>query len=150
MKKIISLLLTFSLVFTLSACGNDSTANETDKKNDSNVSSSTKTDKEAEKDSSTVEIKIPAELVSEDDTQENLDSAAKEKEWKSAKLNEDGSITYVMTKKQHKKFMEETFTNSKKKLIALLDLKNFLTSLKSKIMIILQNSKLQQKVKNLI
>jgi hypothetical protein len=54
-----------------------------------------------------VTITIPADLVSEDTTQEALDETAKEQGYKSATLNEDGTVTYVMTKAQHKKSMDE-------------------------------------------
>lgn len=53
-----------------------------------------------------VELTIPADFV-EGVTQEELDEAADEEGYKSATLNSDGSITYVMTKAQHKKMMTE-------------------------------------------
>ena len=53
-----------------------------------------------------VTITIPKDFAG-DTTQEELDETVKEKGYKSATLNSDGSITYVMTKSQHKKMMED-------------------------------------------
>jgi len=53
-----------------------------------------------------VTLTIPADYA-EGVTQESLNESVKEKGWKSATLNDDGSITYVMTKKQHKEMMNE-------------------------------------------
>ena len=53
-----------------------------------------------------VELTIPADYVGET-TQEELDAIAAEDGYHSITLNEDGSATYVMTKKQHKAMMEE-------------------------------------------
>lgn len=52
----------------------------------------------------TVSITIPAELVGET-TQEDLD-ASKGELYQSAVLNDDGSVTYKMTKKQHRAMLE--------------------------------------------
>lgn len=53
-----------------------------------------------------VEMTIPASYVGET-TQEELDNTAKEYGYKSITLNDDGSATYVMTKKQHEEMMSE-------------------------------------------
>ena len=47
----------------------------------------------------TVEITVPKEFVEEGTTQETLDASLADG-IQSATLNEDGSVTYVMTKKQ--------------------------------------------------
>lgn len=67
-------------------------------------------DVEVEKELFDVNITVPADFVGEA-TQEELDKVAEEKGFQSITLNEDGSATYVMTKSQHKKLMEETATN---------------------------------------
>ena len=56
--------------------------------------------------SKTVEIKIPATFL-EGQTQADLDKISKDEGYKSITLNDDGSATYVMTEKQHKKMMDE-------------------------------------------
>ena len=57
-----------------------------------------------------VTITFPADFVGEDVTQESLDEKAGTN-YLSAKLNEDGSVTYKMTKKQHKEMMNEFVKN---------------------------------------
>lgn len=52
-----------------------------------------------------VSITMPAEFVGSDITQESIDANAGEM-YTSGKLNEDGSVTYKMTKKQHKAMLE--------------------------------------------
>ena len=52
-----------------------------------------------------VSITLPAELVAEDVTQESIDAKAGES-YTSGKLNDDGSVTYKMTKKQHKAMVD--------------------------------------------
>ena len=58
----------------------------------------------------TVELTIPVDYVGET-TQEELDATAEEKGYKSITLNDDGSATYVMTKKQHREMMDEMAAN---------------------------------------
>lgn len=53
-----------------------------------------------------VELTIPSDLV-EFKTQAECDALAKERGYQSITLNEDGSATYIMTKKQHKALMAE-------------------------------------------
>lgn len=52
-----------------------------------------------------VELTVPADFISES-TQEELDIVCEENGFKSIILNEDGSATYTMTKKQHKELMD--------------------------------------------
>lgn len=52
-----------------------------------------------------VSITLPADIVGEEVTQESLDAKAGEN-YISAKLNDDGSVTYKMTKKQHKEMLD--------------------------------------------
>ena len=58
-----------------------------------------------------VEITIPAESAEyygfSFESQEEADAYAKEQGFKSATLGDDGSVTIVMSKSQHKKTMEE-------------------------------------------
>ena len=53
-----------------------------------------------------VRLTLPKEFVGEEITQEKLDAEAGIG-YLSAKLNEDGSVTYKMTKKQHKTMLDE-------------------------------------------
>ncbi|MCR5449767.1 MAG: hypothetical protein K6F23_10255 [Solobacterium sp.] len=52
-----------------------------------------------------VYITVPADIVGTDVTQEKIDANAGET-YTSGVLNEDGSVTYKMTKKQHKAMMD--------------------------------------------
>lgn len=53
-----------------------------------------------------VSITLPADLVGESVTQESIDANAGTN-YTSGKLNEDGSVTYKMTKKQHKAMLDD-------------------------------------------
>ncbi len=53
-----------------------------------------------------VTMTVPADMVGTETTQASLDAEAGEN-YTSAKLNDDGSVTYKMTKKQHKAMMDE-------------------------------------------
>lgn len=60
----------------------------------------------------TVEITIPSDYVGENATQEELDAKVAQTDgFKSATLNADGSVTYVMTEACHKKLMQELAQN---------------------------------------
>lgn len=52
-----------------------------------------------------VTITVPANLVNDETTQESIDKKAGEN-YTSGVLNEDGSVTYKMTKKQHKAMLD--------------------------------------------
>ena len=54
----------------------------------------------------TVAVTIPASFA-EGVTQEDLDAKAGGETYQSAKLNEDGSVTYKMTKKQHRAMLQQ-------------------------------------------
>lgn len=56
----------------------------------------------------TVEITIPSDYIGEDATQDELDAAVERTDgFKSATLNADGSVTYIMTEACHKKLMQD-------------------------------------------
>lgn len=52
-----------------------------------------------------VELVIPAKYVGLAQDQEYFDGIREEKNYESVTLNEDGTVTYVMTKKQHEEMM---------------------------------------------
>lgn len=143
MKKLL-LMLVLTSALILSACGSKTTGN-----NDSDTGkekSVTKVEgnaeKEEAKDSSKsddsgkvavdkglfdVKLTIPESFV-EGQTQDELDKVSKDKGYKSITLNDDGSATYVMTKKQHKKMMDEmtnTINDSIKEMIGSEDYPSF-------------------------
>lgn len=100
MKRIIALIIALLMMVGLCACGNTADQNE-ESKEEANDSIT------VDENLLTVEITMPAEFQ-EDVTQDELDAGAEDGNYKSATLNEDGSVTYVMTKAQHKKMMKET------------------------------------------
>lgn len=53
-----------------------------------------------------VTLTIPSDYVEEGMTQDRLDEIVGEEGYKSATLNADGSVTYVITKTQHKEMMD--------------------------------------------
>lgn len=125
-KKLALLFIASTLVF--SACGketpltDDSTAPETSSEEVSESTSSENAESSAESEDLSkldaigditvdegllnVELTIPSEYIGEQ-TQEDLDKICDESGYKSITLNDDGSATYVMSKKQHKEMMEE-------------------------------------------
>lgn len=90
MKKLMLIIA----LFLLTACGND------DKKSESSDSIN------VDKNLTNVEITIPASLVNEQSMDE-IQEEAKENGITDVVQNDDGSITYKMSKKAHKKMMKE-------------------------------------------
>ena len=124
MKKFLALVLSFSIIASLTACGgsadtsaSSSSAIQTSaefesSKSDDGIDDSAWDELEAvgniqtENGILTASITIPAELVGDEMTQEELDANA-ESSYISAKLNEDGSVTYKLTKQQHKAMLDD-------------------------------------------
>ena len=123
MKK--KLLLTLlALTITCSGCGSKTsnldtssesqaaeTVAETESTTESDLSDLNSVgDVKVEKEPFDVVITIPADYVGET-TQEELEEKAKDSDIHSITLNDDGSATYVMSKSQHKKLMQEMSDN---------------------------------------
>ena len=129
MRKTTLLIATALLTAALTACsgsngsGGGSTTNtvqqeaaasDTAADKEEQNSSQASTDEggiEVDKGLMNVEITIPAEAAEsygfKFESQKDADAYAKEQGFKSVKLHDDGSITIVMSKSQHKKMMEE-------------------------------------------
>ena len=110
-KKIYAILIVTTLTLSLVACGG---------KDDSSKESKTNNDKiEVDENLLTVEMTIPSDFIGET-TQEELNQTIEEEDGiKSITLNEDGSATYVMTKKKHKDMMSEIKTSIDEELQAM-------------------------------
>lgn len=110
-KKIYAILLTTTLALSLVACGGkDASKKESEATNDKI---------EVDENLLTVELTIPSDFVGET-TQEELNQTVEEEDGlKSITLNEDGSATYVMTKKKHKEMMSEIKTGIDEELQAM-------------------------------
>ena len=116
MNKLIARLLVFALVFSLCACGSSGKTESTTAPAIADAAPpSTQEGEEAviedigkvevEQKLLSVEITVPADFVGET-TQADLDANVSAGKFLSAKLNDDGSVTYKMTKGQHKEVME--------------------------------------------
>lgn len=125
MKKLIALCLAGTLALSLAACGGTvssestsaaaspsetpaaaSASEETTSSSDGTESLDALGDIDVEENLFDVEITLPAEYV-ESTTQEEVDQAAEEAGVHSATLNEDGSVTFTMSKSQHAALLEE-------------------------------------------
>lgn len=116
-RKLILLLLAISM--TSVACGSTETTIEKESKPVSDISSQEPYSEEspAEINSTSsisvdenllsVEITLSKSLLGDDITHESLDQSLSENGFDSATLNEDGSVTYKMSKKRHKEFLDE-------------------------------------------
>lgn len=127
MKKLTALLLAVIMMFNFAACGAETESSSNDNEpeiiqnepqstasNESNTASEPSATEETsepivdvDKNLFNVELTIPASYVGEDVTQESLDAKVVEDGFKSATLNTDGSVTYVMSKDQHNEMMDE-------------------------------------------
>lgn len=104
MKKIISFLLAFVLLFTVGCTKTEPTPSSSSNTPQTDTSEETKT-VEVDKNLLSVEINIPASMVGEDPT-ETIESAKKDGIEDIAQ-NEDGSLTYKVTKAKYKELMAE-------------------------------------------
>lgn len=110
MKKVIAAVMSMVLVLGLAACGTKPTDASAGNSNSNSAieanseNSEPKQNLEVEKELFDVRITLPADIVGEI-TQEQLDEESDN--FHSATLNEDGSVTFVMSKKQHKELIQE-------------------------------------------
>lgn len=104
-RKLLSILAAASLAMSLAACGGTSSNAPAPGSAVSDTTASSDQKIEVEEEVFDVEITLPADMVGET-TQEQLDSENAGKAH-SVTLNEDGSVTFVMSKKQHKDMMTE-------------------------------------------
>ena len=110
MKRIVAGLLSGLMLFSLVACGQksgDVSASQGADASSSSADSSQGGAISVDQNLFDVEITIPASLIEEGMTQEALDEEASASGYKSAVLNDDGSVTYTMTHQAHDKMMEE-------------------------------------------
>ena len=135
MKRFLSMTLIISMLVCLASCGGKTSSQETPSVEETvSVSSTVETSTEVSSEEKTTEatdateddmselkaigdvdvengilfvsITVPKDLVNEDTTQETLDNGAGDT-YTSAKLNGDGSVTYKMTKAQHKAMLDK-------------------------------------------
>ncbi|MDO5440869.1 MAG: hypothetical protein Q4F12_04960 [Erysipelotrichaceae bacterium] len=104
MKKIIIILISMLMLLSLVGCGNTEKTSE----NKENEVVEDNKEIEVDKDLLDVTITIPADYYSDEElTQEYLDNECKEKGYTSETLNEDGSVSIVMSKSKHKELLND-------------------------------------------
>ena len=120
MKRIVSVILLAAMLLSMVACGGsaESEAPES-KKPEADVSvtidkpAATPAPAPSEKpivvdeNLLSVEVTFPASFFDETETEESIKAAAAEQGMKSCKVNDDGSVTYVMSKAKHKEVLDE-------------------------------------------
>lgn len=118
MKKVIVFLLSVIMSLQLVACGpaNSPSAASGDANSESHISSAVTSEGSspgvgAEKGLFDVSVTFPAEMF-EDTDFETIKKQAEEQGIKSVTKNDDGSITYKMSKADHKKMMDDMKTST--------------------------------------
>jgi PBP1b-binding outer membrane lipoprotein LpoB len=99
MKKIVMILATLTL---LTACSSKETSKKESKEDTANKEESVEVDKKL----FNVEVTLPASMF-EGESLETIEADAKESGVKEVTENEDGSITYKMSKSVHKDMLQE-------------------------------------------
>lgn len=123
-KKAVAGLLAVTLL-----CGVAAGCTKNEKENNSPEATSVINQIQLEKQLFDVTLTLPADYVEEGTTQEQLEEEIKSNSGiKSVKLNEDGSVTYKMTKKAHQEMMQsmaDSIDEAMKKMVGSEDYPNF-------------------------
>ena len=98
MKKVIALILVGIMLLSFTSCK--------DKEADTDSATGGKTPVSVEEKIIDVTVTITANFFT-DQTAEEIEATAKEKGIKKCTINEDGSVTYTMSKTKHKELLEE-------------------------------------------
>jgi len=123
MKKLLAILLALIMVLTMAACSSETddkkdnddvkittTAKEKDDKKDPDKTEAptTTTTESVKVDEGllTVDITLAASFF-EGDSEEDIKAAAEDSGFTACRINDDGSVTYTMTKAKHKEMLEE-------------------------------------------
>lgn len=110
LKKLIAFLIV--LVFIVSACGTNETSNEKETEKETENGKVEKAESQSvnvDKGLINVEVTLPATFFEDQDINEVI-ASAKEEGFDEATANEDGSVTYKMSKAKHKEMMDEIKT----------------------------------------
>lgn len=115
MKKIIALLMVIAISICFASCS----SGETSANEDVSATSNTASTEIVDENLLTVEITVPASMFDEENQPSNeLTEEQKEQGFKSVNINEDGSVTYTMSKAAFKDYKEnlkasteDTFNN---------------------------------------
>ena len=97
MKKLVSLLLTLALMMSLVACGGGS---ETQTNGNASAEKETENSAGVQVDEGLLNVDVTlAASFFEDQTEEEIKAEAKENGYSDCKINDDGSVTYTLSKK---------------------------------------------------
>ncbi|MGS2778731.1 hypothetical protein ACVBAX_15295 [Robertmurraya sp. GLU-23] len=108
MKKLL-FMFTILIVALLTACSSSESSNESDKENSAATDQEqTNEGVEVDKGLLNVEVTLPASMFEGEDVDASI--AEVEQEGVKATKNEDGSVTYKMSKSKHKEMMQELET----------------------------------------
>lgn len=108
MKKLL-FMFTILIVALLTACSSSESSNESDKENSAATEQETTNEGvEVDKGLLNVEVTLPASMFEGEDVDASI--AEVEQEGVQATKNEDGSVTYKMSKSKHKEMMQELET----------------------------------------
>ena len=149
MKKLLVIILSTIIAASVVSCGKQDNIKDENSDNSDSVTSTVSTMEESseetkesseqtqslddlsglnvEKNIFDVEFTVPADFVEEGTTQADLDKEVEEYGFQSAVLNDDGTVTYVMTKEQHQKMMDEMKVNLDQSLSEMIDPETFPT-----------------------
>lgn len=122
MKKTLALILSVCMVCSMVACSSGKTPNTSTPttteivESDPQETTSTETTASGTIDTNekllTVEITLPATFFEDEDMSTfDADTYAKENDFKSATLNDDGTVTIVMSKSKHRELLKEIQKN---------------------------------------
>lgn len=111
MKKVILVLLSAAMMVQLAACGSTNSTSATSALTSANVTEGSSPSVGAEKGLFDVSVTFPA-MMFEDTDFETIKKQAEEQGIKSITKNDDGSVTYKMSKADHKKMMDDMKTST--------------------------------------
>lgn len=114
MRKALTLVLILVLCFSMIGCGKNTASKNTDGLKDAEIEAIASDEEEqaveVNKKLVNVEVTLPASFLGMDEEELDIDQLtkdAKEQGIKDVIVNDDGSITYIMSKSRHKEMMDE-------------------------------------------
>lgn len=105
MKRVSCAALILCLTLTMTACTGGNGEDSSDEQPSTESSETADGAIEVDENLLTVDVTLPASYF-EDTTEEDVRAGAEEKGFNNVVFNEDGSVTYTMTKAQHRQVME--------------------------------------------
>lgn len=129
MRKIIALIMAFAMLLSLCACGGETEAPAEPVPGSEAPAAPGKRDEESDAPAQSIEVDeklfnveltIPASFF-EDETEEDIKANAEEQGIKKCVINDDGSVTYTMSKDKQAELLEEMKTSAQESFASLLE-----------------------------